>query len=396
MYDALIVYYDEINMKGKNKGKFELELKRNIIRVIEYNFKVKLKFKEKNSGFFIFELPIFDDFERLVYILKHIPGISNFVIAESIDYDYTKFNESYLRDLLKSKISTTQIDFSTSISFKVDTKRHFKSLEFKSQEINAMVGDLMDTKFKVSLKNPDFVITLSITKSNLYFSTNHYQGVGGLPIGVSGHSLCLLSGGIDSPVASFMMMKRGLSITYVHFQNRTLVKGAVENKIKDLVNQLAKFQGFAKLIIIPFDDIQKQIIANVESSHRMLLYRSMMLKLSEIVCNNEKIYSIVLGDNLAQVASQTISNLKAVYAYSSKLILSPLMGLNKVEIMKIARDLGTYEISIKPYPDCCSLLIAKRPSTSSRKKFLDKLESNLEFDDGYLEQIVNQAKIINF
>jgi thiamine biosynthesis protein ThiI len=205
----------------------------------------------------------------------------------------------------------------------------------------------------------------------------------------------LVSGGIDSPVASFLMMKRGMKAEFIHFQNKSQLTKAVENKVEQLIEQLSKYQNGGKLYIVPFDNIQKEIIKNVKAELRMLIYRRLMFMISEKIANKEKIKALVTGDSLAQVASQTLPNMEAVYAATGKLILTPLVGMNKNEIVGLAKKIGTYDISILPYGDCCSYFVAEHPETNAKIDVLTDAEKNID-KDSLVEEAVKNVKVVKF
>jgi len=380
----LIVYYGEICLKGDNRHIFENRLIQNIKSVIKYNLDQSIKVIEKGYGYSVLHV---DEPEIAISLLKYIPGISNILIGYGVD----KIEHS------KGCVDMIVSDWKKDSSFKVHTKRHNKNYPMKSNEINAYIGDMVDDAFDVKLKNPDNVINVAVTNDSVYIG-NEITAIGGMPVGVSGNALCLLSGGMDSPVASYLMMKRGMKITFVHFQNKTIMKHAVQDKIEKLVKQLARYQVGARLIIVPFADIQKKIISFVDPKYRMLMYRRYMFKLADLIASKEKIKTLVTGDNLAQVASQTESNLISIYNVvpRDKLILSPLIGYNKVDVIKLSRELGLYDISKQPYEDCCSLLIAKRPATKSSIRELNKFDSQLNISDEELDKIISKSENIDF
>ncbi len=233
---------------------------------------------------------------------------------------------------------------------------------------------------------------LKFVKRNFLY-TKKFNGVGGLPTGSSGKVVSLLSGGIDSPVASFLMIKRGCNTIFVHFHNRTINSEQALSKIRKIVEVLTKFQGKSKLYVVPFERLQLEIIRNVPSKYRMIVYRRFMLKIANYIAERENAKAIVTGDNLGQVASQTIENLNTIYRISALPIFSPLIGLNKREIVDLAKKIGTYEYSILPYQDCCSFMISPHPVTRSDPKMIERFEEHIAVS---LDECVNQAKIIEF
>jgi thiamine biosynthesis protein ThiI len=219
-------------------------------------------------------------------------------------------------------------------------------------------------------------VAIGRTKAIIYGAMS--EGIGGLPVGTAGRVLCLLSGGIDSPVAAYRMMVRGAEIELVHFQNQTQVTEEVSEKIIDLAKVLARYQAKIKLNIVPFADLQKQIIMKIPADCRMILSRRLMYRLAERMAKEDKCLALVSGDSLGQVASQTLENLTAVYEATPMLKLSPLISTNKSEIVKLARQIGTLDISERPYEDCCSLFVAKHPKTKAALSEVVKLEKTLD------------------
>lgn len=201
-----------------------------------------------------------------------------------------------------------------------------------------------------------------------------------------------LSGGIDSPVASFLMIKMGCEVIFVHIHNRTKTKG-VKGKIEKIVNQLDKFQGSSKLYIIPFGKLQRKIIMNILSKFRMIIYRRFMMRILNEVAKKENAKGVVTGDSLGQVASQTLENLNCTYDASELPVFTPLIGMNKEEIVKLAKKIKTYEYSIQPYPDCCSFMIAKHPRTKGRIKNIKRMEKLIENKRELVQECVERAEI---
>ena len=380
-YTHIVVHYDEIGLKGKNRPKFEVALAKNIKQAVgEYINAVK-----RERGQILITLKKEYDAGYITKRLSITPGIAHFSFALKTKLDMIGIKKTALKLLTKG-------------TFKVNTKRHNKNFTKKSPDVNTEVGLFLEKKtgLTVKMKNPNTEIVIEICNKNAFLSAQKIPGVGGLPVGTAGKAITLISGGIDSPVASFLMMKRGSKAVFVHFQNKTQMTIAVQDKIEQVIEQLSLVQGKSKLYIVPFGDIQKAIIRQVPSKQRMLVYRRLMLRIAEKICDKEKAKALVLGDSLSQVASQTMENLGAVYSVASKLILCPLIGMNKLETTNLAKRIGTYEPSILPYPDCCSFLIAKHPETKATTKQLDKCEKDLDVDKLVSSAVRGAiAKVIN-
>lgn len=207
--------------------------------------------------------------------------------------------------------------------------------------------------------------------------------------------ISLLSGGIDSPVAAYEMMRKGHTIVFLHFHNYTKTSSEVKNKITDIVKILSKYQQKTRLYMIPFQGIQKEIIKVVPSKYRMIVYRRMMLKIGEKILKKEKAYGFVTGDNLGQVASQTLDNITVIFKATKEVIATPLIGEDKVAIIKTAREIGTYETSIRPYNDCCTFFNAKHPEIRADIKTIENLEKNLKIKKA-TDKALSDAEGINF
>jgi thiamine biosynthesis protein ThiI len=372
-YTHIIIHYDEITLKGGNRPFFERALISNIKESLE---SIKYNKIYKDGGKIIVEINKNTDLEKIKEVLKNIPGISNFYFAVSEEKDLEKINKKaveFLKKYLKKENKKT---------FKIEARRSDKKFKFKSPEINAKVGEyvLENAELKVDVHQPDLEIVIDIGNKNCFIYFEKIKGIGGLPVGIAGKLISLLSGGIDSPVASFMMMKRGARVIFVHFKNRT-INNTGDDKIKNLVKKLSRFQGKSKLYIVPFEEFQKEIIAKIPSKNRMIIYRRIMFKIAEKIAKKENAKGFATGDSLSQVASQTLENIGVIYNSANLPVFSPLIGMNKQEIIDLATKIKTYETSILPYQDCCSFLIAKHPETKSKLDEILKQEENLEIDE---------------
>ena len=379
MYSHIIIHYDEIILKGGNRSFFERALLANIKEFLSGAEYGKIS---KEGGKIIIEINSEDEQalvrpRNLREILKNIPGISNFYFAVSVDKDMNKINKKTV-EVLKNYLQTENKK-----TFKIEARRSDKKFELKSPEINAKAGEyaLNNTKLKVDVHHPDLEIVIDIGNEKCFIYFEKIKGVGGLPVGTAGNLVSLISGGIDSPAASFMMNKRGAKNIFVHFKNKTISGSAGgQDKIESLVKELCKFQGRSKLYIVPFEEFQKEIIAKIPAKNRMIIYRRIMFRLAGMIAKKENAKGFVTGDSLSQVASQTIDNITAIYNAANLPIFPPLIGMNKQEIVDIASKIGTYEISILPYQDCCSFLIAKHPETKAKLEEIINQEKNLEID----------------
>ncbi len=265
-------------------------------------------------------------------------------------------------------------------SFAVRCKRSEKRFPMTSPEIERTLGGFVQeqTGWPVDLSNPDLTIHVLVDENGLFTWTHSVPGPGGLPVGVGGHATCLISGGIDSPVAAYQLMKRGMRLDFVHFHSVPRTDPASLEKAEDLVKILTRYQGPARLAMVPLLPIQEEIAARCPAELRVLLYRRFMLRLAEGAARRFRSDALITGESLGQVASQTIQNLRAVESVATMPVLRPLIGLDKPEIIAIARRIGTYKTSILPHFDCCSFLLPDRPATKSTSAELDDAETTLD------------------
>jgi tRNA uracil 4-sulfurtransferase len=378
--DTAIIHYAEIGIKGNNRSYFEDMLIDNIRKKIgELAESV-----ERETGQITVNLAKNADVDRAKDILSRIPGIAYFSFAKKTGLEFEDIKKDAL-EFLEGK------EFET---FKVDSVRHDKTRGVKSQELNCLLGEEIINAYgkKVKMKNPDIMLKVEMSSKNAFISAEDIEGVGGIPTKKNQKVVVLLSGGFDSPIAAYLMMKRGCSVVLVHFQNRNQMTASVQDKIEKLASQLSKYQISTRLYIVPFDEIQKEIIANVHSTLRMLVYRKFMIKLASQIAEKEKARFLIVGDSLSQVASQTIENLEAVYYGSDKPILSPLIGMDKTEIIDIARKIGTFDISALPYGDCCSYFVPKHPELRAEPKEINDAVSGMD-KEKLASDAVNNAVI---
>jgi thiamine biosynthesis protein ThiI len=265
-------------------------------------------------------------------------------------------------------------------SFAIRCQRSEKRFPMTSPEIERSVGAFVQerTGWPVDLGGPDLTIHVLVDEKGIFIWTHSVPGPGGLPVGVGGRATCLISGGIDSPVAAYLLMKRGMRLDFVHFHSVPRTDPASLEKVEDLIRILIRYQGPARLAMVPLLPIQEEIAAHCPAELRVLLYRRFMLRLADEAADRLRSDALITGESLGQVASQTIQNLRAVESVARKPVLRPLIGLDKPEIIAIARRMGTYETSILPHFDCCSFLLPDRPATKSTSAELDEAETMLD------------------
>jgi len=385
MYEGIIIHYNEIAIKGQNRIFFENKLVENVRFAIKNKYKVS---REYGYIFIYFTEINITEVNELISIIECVPGISSFSLVKTSKLDIDEIKKNAALVLNKNTFNT----------FKVASKRSYKQFEYKSPEINAQVGAYIidNLKKQVDVKNPDVILYIEINKKNVFLFINKIKGVGGLPVGAGTKVVCSMSGGIDSPVSAYMFMKRGCPVTFVHIYNNTLVKNQIKDKLKKLVKILSKFQLKSKLYMVPFSEIQSQIIANIRSDYRMIIYRRYMFKIITKIAEIEHAKAIITGDNIGQVASQTLENITSIYEATSLPIFSPLIAFDKNEIIIIAKKIGTFETSIIPYPDCCSYMISKHPKTKTNIQEILDIEKEMGSVDNLISNAINKSEIFNF
>ena len=265
-------------------------------------------------------------------------------------------------------------------SFRVVTRRADKRFPLPSPAVNAAVGTVIKeaTRRRVDLDRAELTVTIEILPGEMLYSVEKVPGPGGLPVGVSGHVVALLSGGIDSPVAAARMMRRGCRVTFVHFHSAPYLDRSSQEKTREIVRRLVAYHGDARLVLVPFGEVQREIVTAVPPPPRVILYRRMMLRIASEIARRIGAEALVTGDSLGQVASQTLSNLAVVEQAASLPLFRPLIGMDKLEISTEAERLGTFEISIEPDQDCCSLFVPRHPTTRARLAAIEAAESALD------------------
>jgi len=375
----IVIHYGEIGIKGKNRIKFEKLLAENIKKVL----KDKIKKVSREYGKILVSEKENVNHEILEEKLKKIPGIENFSFAIQTSSDIEEIKKNSLKLLEKENF----------MFFRVHSKRSDKNFPFTSIQINEIVGEEIKNKMKkeVNLNNPEITVYIEVGRKNAFIYKEKIPGIGGLPTGMQGKVVSLLSGGIDSPVASWMMMKRGCKVIFLHFYNETIV--SYPKKIEEIIQILTETQIESKAYFVKIGEFQREVIKNVPAKYRMLIYRRFMNKIANEIAKKEGAKGIITGDSIGQVASQTLDNIICIYSSSNLPVLSPLIGMDKKEIIDIAIKIGTYNISIKPYDDCCSFMVAKHPVIKAKMDEVENMEREIHFSP---EKILEEAEIKKF
>lgn len=363
---TLLIRYDEIGLKGRNRRYFENQLVSNIRYALRDIQNIKI---DKIHGRILGHVEL-SDAEKCISHLTQIPGIASISIGDSMEPDFDKIAQLGI-SLIQSKLQVLG-----QLKFCVRTRRSNKSFPITSKEFDFEVGSrimeaLSSNGLSVDINGADFVLEVEIGPQETIVFDNRVSGLKGLPVGSSGQVLSLLSGGIDSPVSTFKLMTRGCRVHSLFFDNRTFLGRGGYDKVIRLAHTLNRYQGGGKLYIISFQDIQVAIRDHCTDSNRVVLYRRMMYRIAHALAELKNYQGLVTGESVGQVASQTLKNLMAVSCVIPMSILRPLIGMNKQEIITYAKQIGTYDISIEPQPDCCSVFMPNHPSTSCKIKFLE-------------------------
>lgn len=381
-----ILRYGEIFLKGGNKIVF---FRRLISNVQKFCNQKGLKPSVKREG------------GRIVISGLHVPDAAMVcgVTSASPAWKIRSVEDlAKIKDILIQMAKDAGIE--THATMRVKTKRGNKQYPHTSQQVSAKIGEFFVEAFgtKVDLKNPSFEFGVDIIGNHFYLHTQTIPGVGGLPVDAKLKVVSLISGGIDSPVASFLMNKRGCKNIYVHFSSRPHTTKQSENKVKKLVEKLNSFQFRSKLYIVQIGKIQKYLSTRVHGSLLIIFYRRMMLRIADDIRKKERAIALVTGDNLGQVASQTLLNMTAIQEAISTPVLRPLLTYDKSETMQLAERIGTMEISKLPFDDCCTLFVPKHPETQADKDKIREIEDAI-FDDklkDMLKEASESAEIFEF
>lgn len=371
-YDHLLVRYGELTLKGTNRKKFVNQLKDNVKRALipldGYHV------KGKRDRMYV-ELDENADMKEIIRRLSKVYGIKSISPVIKTDKTEEAINESAVQ-LAQS--------FEKDTTFKIDVKRVDKSFPLDTYTLQREVGGkiLSQTEdLTVNVKRPDHEIKVEIRLDAVYIYEEIIPGSGGLPVGTGGKTLLMLSGGIDSPVAGMEVMKRGVTIEAIHFHSPPFTSEKAKDKVIELTRILSERVGPIKLHIVPFTELQKQINKVVHPRYTMTSTRRIMMRVADAFVHKIGAHAIVNGENLGQVASQTLKSMYAINHVTSTPVLRPLLTLDKEDIIKKAKEIGTFETSIQPFEDCCTIFIPKNPVTEPDFDKVEKYESVFDFED---------------
>ena len=363
---SVLIRYHEIALKKGNRRYFTELLKRNILAAVKDFGPKEIRSLPARILVTFKNHPASAD---LIERISAVFGVANFSLVERVDRDL----EALRRQIL------TALNGHSFESFRIETQRGDKSFPLGSPEINRQLGAAVKEKSnaRVDLEHPEFTVIVEILPNNAFFGFNKIAGAGGLPVGSSGRVVALISGGIDSPVAAYRLMQRGCRMIFVHFHSVPYQDRTSQEKVRRLVQRLTRHQFTSRLYLVPFGEIQRQIVATVARPLRVVLYRRMMLRISETIARKDKAKALVTGESLGQVASQTLDNMAVIQQATRLPILRPLVGMDKQEIINQARRIGTFEISSIPDQDCCQLFVPAHPATKAHFAAVEEDEAKL-------------------
>lgn len=386
LYDQILVKYGEIALKGRNRSQFENEL--------------RLRIKEKLRGFPDVTVKRHWDrisvylngqaYEPIVEKLQEVFGIQILTLAVKCDTDIEVVKETALAAVLEAGPDVK--------TFKVTGKRGDKAYPINSMELNQVIGGhiLRNTEhLKVDVHNPDVNVRVEIKEKEAYISCLQFQGAGGLPVGVAGKVMVMLSGGIDSPVAAYLSLKRGARLEVVHFHSPPFTSERAKQKVEDLTQVLTQFGGKIVMHVVPFTRVQKEIKDRIPANYSMTVMRRFMLRITEKLAEQNNAFAIVTGESLGQVASQTLHSMHTINEVTNMPILRPVITMDKLEIMEISHKIGTYDISIRPYEDCCTVFLPSAPKTKPTREKANKFELNIAIDE-LVDDAVAHTETIEF
>ncbi len=368
--DHVLLHYGEVGLKGRNRPHFEKMLIDNVARALAG---LHVKAVRKLYGRLVVDLSLASPWEEVRERLGRVCGVVNFSPAHRV--------EARL-EAIEAAVDEAVAPYTFS-SFRVATKRADKNFPLRTPELNTHIGYRIQaaTGAAVDLSEAaDLTVSIEVVSGTALISCEKHPGPGGLPVGVSGRVACLLSGGIDSPVAAYAMLKRGCQADFIHFHSHPFTDLASVEKALEVVQLLTRYQYRSRVHLVPFAEVQQRLVAEAPAPLRIILYRRFMARIAEAIARRHGAQALVTGESLGQVSSQTLANLATIEAAAGLPILRPLIGLDKQEIIGLARAIGTYEVSILPDQDCCSFLMPRKPATRSRPEELEAAESPLDVE----------------
>ena len=379
MNKLILIKYGELTTKKSNRLAFVKLLAKNIENILKGE---KYNIKYDRVRMYI----ECDDVDIISKKLQTVFGIHSIVICHKVNNNLDDIKNSILNIL-------SNLNFKT---FKVETKRALKSFEIHSMDFNKIIGGLVLKNFNVSVDvhNPDLLLKIEIRSEGTFIYTNEIKGIGGYPVGIQGKGMLMLSGGIDSPVAGYLALKRGVDLECLYFESPPHTSIQAKNKVVELANIINKYSGNIKVNVVPFTKLQETIYKNVDDNYVITIMRRMMYRIAERVANLHNCKIIVNGESIGQVASQTLSSMSVINNVTNMPVIRPVACMDKLEIIEISRKIGTYDTSILPYEDCCTIFLPKHPVINPELSRCLMYESRFDYEK-LIDECIDNIEIIN-
>lgn len=383
MKELIMIRYGELSTKGKNKRNFVSTLAKNIREALSEYPDIKIN---QQHDFMFMELNGAPQ-EEVLSGLEKVFGIQSFSPAIELERDFDLLKEAAIK-LVKAEIAKSDVQ-----SFKVATSRSDHNYSMDTNDVNQALGGFLAEEFpelKVQMKKPDLTIRVKVREKDFLVSSEWINGAGGLPVGTSANAVLMLSGGIDSPVAGYLAMKRGIRITAVHFASPPYTSPQALNKAKDLTEKLTKFGGWINFVEVPFTETQEAIKEHVNPAYLMTITRRMMMRISDELRKRYRGLAIVNGESIGQVASQTLESMFAINEVTSTPVIRPVVAMDKLEIIDISQKIDTFDLSIQPFEDCCTVFAPPSPKTKPKLDDIAYYEAKLDIE-GLVQRAVDGA-----
>lgn len=370
-YSEIMVRYGELSTKGKNRMRFINQLKRNMKHVLSIYPEVSIRADRDRAHIYLNGA----NYVPVAESLKQIFGIQAFSPSYKVEKSVP---------VLEKAVQAIMVELHhEGLTFKISSKRSDHQFELDSRELNQVLGSAVFAvlpDIKAQMKHPDVNLKVEIREEAAYLSYENIKGAGGLPVGTAGKGMLMLSGGIDSPVAGYLALKRGVNIEAVHFASPPYTSPGALKKAQDLIRKLTKFGGNIQFIEVPFTEIQEEIKAKAPEAYLMTLTRRFMMRITDRIREERSGLVIINGESLGQVASQTLESMQAINAVTTTPVIRPVVTMDKLEIIDIAEKIDTFAISIQPFEDCCTIFAPDRPKTNPKIKNVEQYEARLDIE----------------
>ena len=383
MYRLIMIKYGELTTKKANRKVFINLLYENILKMLGKTpvsiYKDRVRMYIECEDYVL---------EQVVAKLKKVFGIHSIVICHKVNTNIEEMEKKALELVKKQEYHT----------FKVETKRADKTFSISSMEMNQKMGGalLKNTNLKVDVHNPDVILHIEIRREGTFLYTNEEKGLGGYPVGIQGRGMLMLSGGIDSPVAGYLALKRGVSMDCVYFESPPHTSIEAKNKVIALTKIMNEYSLSIRLFVVPFTEIQEAIYKNVPANYMITIMRRMMYRISEGLAKKNKAKVIFNGESIGQVASQTLTSMQVINEVTAMPVIRPVACMDKLEIIDIASKIGTYETSILPYEDCCTIFLPKHPVIHPELEKAKQYEKSFDYESLITKAIENVEVVKDF